>query len=391
VRWVWLALALAGCGVAAAHPTARPACAGTVAPSQLGAIHFLGPEVGVGLTLPTPRCAAMLAISRDGGRRWLTEGSGLEGAGRVEQLVATSTRRAWAVVGAGRVMSTTDGGTSWTAEPPRGSVMALVLGRRTLWMLDCLGGSAYSCDSVLVRKVLPNGVWTISSPKLLPNPEPKLALAGGRTVVATGGGTVVIVSDGGKRFTERPVPTWMGQPCQTAGLAAAGRNWWLLCLGGAAAGSSDKALLRTTDGGARWNVVSQVTSLTAPLRPGAIPRQEPDAIAAGSPARLWLATQNDLYESGDGGARWPWVRGPDPQGTPASFDVLTPTRAWLLAPGQGLWRTTDGRHWHALGAVVIPEWPAPAPARPTAAPAPAASRARAAPPRAPAGQPAAPR
>ncbi len=197
------------------------------------------------------------------------------------------------------------------------------------------------------------------------------------------------MSDGGRRFAERPHPTWLGRPCQTAGLAAAGRSWWLLCLGGAGAGSSEKALLRTTDGGSSWHVVSQVTSLLAAPRAGAMPLQEPDAIAAGSPERLWLATQNDLYESGDGGARWTWVRGPDPRGTPATFDVLSATEAWLLAPGQGLWRTADGRHWHALGVAVIPPWPAPAPVRPKAARARAGRRARAAPPRAPAGQPAA--
>ena len=45
--------------------------------------------------------------------------------------------------------------------------------------------------------------------------------------------------------------------------------------------------------------------------------------------------------------------GPDPQGYPASFDVLSPTHAWLLAAGQGLWRTTDGRHWKALGPAAV--------------------------------------
>lgn len=348
MRWAWLAVALTGCGVAAAHATAPPACGGTVAPSRLGAIHFLGPELGLALTAPTPRCGGTLAVSRDGGRNWLTEGRPFSDTRGIEQLVATSTHRAWAVVGAGRLMSTTDGGTTWTTETPRGSVMALTRSGRTLWMLGCLAGAPYTCISVLLRKVLPNGAWTISSPKLLPNPPPELALAGGRTVVISGGGIVVAVRNGGRRLAERPDPPWMGRPCQTAGLAAAGGSWWLLCLGGAAAGSSEKALIETTDRGAHWTIVSQVTSLTAPPRPGAIPLQEPDAIAAGSPARLWLATQNGLYESRDGGARWTWVRGPDPQGTPASFDVLSPTHAWLLAPGRGLWHTTDGGHWRAL-------------------------------------------
>ena len=55
------------------------------------------------------------------------------------------------------------------------------------------------------------------------------------------------------------------------GLAAARKNWWLLCLGGAAAGASEKALLHTTDRGRTWTVISQVTSLTTPPPPGARP------------------------------------------------------------------------------------------------------------------------
>jgi photosystem II stability/assembly factor-like uncharacterized protein len=248
----------------------------------------------------------MLAVTRDGGRHWLTEGTALAGNAGVEQLTATSTEVAWAVVGDGRLMSTTDAGARWTARS-----------------------------------------------QLIGLPHPQLFARDGVTTVIGDGGRLLILRNGGRSVTKRPDPIWMGRPCQPAGLAAAGRNWWLLCLGGAAAGSSEKALFHTTDAGRRWTVVSQVTSLTAPPRPGAITLQEPNAIAAGSRARLWLAAQNNLYASGDGGARWERVPGPDPQGYPAAFDVLSPTHAWLLAAGQGLWRTTDGRHWIALGPVAV--------------------------------------
>jgi photosystem II stability/assembly factor-like uncharacterized protein len=350
VRYSWLAAAAvaAGCGVAAAQRAAPPACGGARAPSQLGAIHFLSPELGVGLTTPRPRCAAMLAISRDSGRHWTAEGSGLPGAGGIEQLVATSTSRAWAAVGADRLMSTTDGGATWTPDTPRGSVMALALAGRTLWTLDCVSGPDYSCVSVLLRRDLPNGAWTISSPKLAPNPSPELAPAGGSGVVISAAGSLVIVSGRGQRSTTLSDPWWMGRLCQAAAFAAVGRSWWLLCLGAAAAGSSEKALLGTTDGGRIWTAVSQVTSLTAPPRPGEITLEEPAALAAGPPRRLWLAALNNLFESEDGGARWIRVPGPDPQGSPVRFDVLSSTHAWLLTPGQGLWRTTDGRHWGAL-------------------------------------------
>jgi len=350
VKYLWLAAAVmaAGCGVAGVKPSAPASCGGAVAPSRLGAIHFLSPAVGVGLTTPTRRCSAMLAVSRDGGRHWATEGSGLPGAGRPEQLVATSTSRAWAVVGAGRLISTADGGANWTPDTPPSRAIALARSGRTLWMIECLGGSDSSCWSVLLRKSLPNGALTISSPKLAPKPTPELAFAGGRRVAISEGGNLVIISGRGRRFVTLSDPLWMGRPCQAGAFAAAGPSWWLLCLGGAAAGSSEKALLDTTDGGRIWTTASQVTSLTASPSPGAITLEEPQAMAAAAPDRLWLAAENNLYQSADGGATWIRVPGPDLQGSPAAFDVLSATHAWLLAPGHGLWRTTDGRHWSAL-------------------------------------------
>jgi hypothetical protein len=42
-------------------------------------------------------------------------------------------------------------------------------------------------------------------------------------------------------------------------------------------------------------------------------------------------------------------RDPDPQGAPGQFDVLSGTLAWMLAPGAGLWQTTDGITWHPDG------------------------------------------
>jgi photosystem II stability/assembly factor-like uncharacterized protein len=354
VRWIvsLAAFLAAGCGVAASTAATPPICGGAVSPDGLGAIHFLTRDVGLGLTMPTPHCGPMLAVSRDGGRRWLTQGVALSGNGRVEQLTATSTTDAWAAVGSGRLLATMDAGATWTAETPGGQTVALALTGRTLSMLECFG-SPDTCFSVLLRKALPDGVWTLSSPKLPHGIGAQFAPAGNRTIVVSAGNQIATVRHAGRRFTELPDPTWLGQPCFPAGLAAVGNSWWLICLGGAAAGSSTKALLHTTDGGRTWTIASQVTSLTAPPQPGAITREEPDALVAASPTRLWLAALNNLFVSDDGGARWSRVPGPDPQGTPAAFDVLSPTHAWLLGAGQGLWRTTDGRHWDALGPVAV--------------------------------------
>ena len=65
-------------------------------------------------------------------------------------------------------------------------------------------------------------------------------------------------------------------------------------------------------------------------------------------APTWMGRPCD-----DGGTTWTDVPGIDPEGVPAAFDVLSPKDAWLLAAGQGLWRTTDGRHWRAVGPVAV--------------------------------------
>jgi photosystem II stability/assembly factor-like uncharacterized protein len=182
-----------------------------------------------------------------------------------------------------------------------------------------------------------------------------LAANPGRAIVVQGepdGNTsdeILTSADGGPHWSRVADPRWMSRPCQIADLASAGRRrWWLLCLGDAAAGSSTKALLRTTDAGRTWTIASQVASLTAPWHPGSVGNGEPNAMAAGSRSRLWLCFQNSMAESDDAGRTWTSVPGINPQGNPAAFAVLSPTRAWLLAAGQGLWRTTDGRHWRAL-------------------------------------------
>jgi hypothetical protein len=92
-----------------------------------------------------------------------------------------------------------------------------------------------------------------------------------------------------------------------------------------------------------------VTSLTRVPQPGSIPLAEPGALAAGSPKRLWLSLTNGLAESNDGGRRWTNVpRAFDPAGWGTVIDAATANDAWILAPGAGMWRTTDGLDWHPI-------------------------------------------
>jgi hypothetical protein len=130
--------------------------------------------------------------------------------------------------------------------------------------------------------------------------------------------------------------------------AAGMDDWWLLCTGGAAADSSTKALMRSVDAGQTWTVAAAITSLASPPRAWSLPYQDGAVIAAGTPRRLWIATPNTLSLSQDGGTLWSRV-GFNPGGHLGQFDVLSGTVAWMLAPGDGLWQTTDGITWHAIG------------------------------------------
>jgi photosystem II stability/assembly factor-like uncharacterized protein len=194
-------------------------------------------------------------------------------------------------------------------------------------------------------------------------PSPQLAVPPGQVIVIQTGsstgprGELLISTDAGRRWTRRADPIWADGPCDGSSLlATAGpSDWWLLCTANGAAGSSTKALLHTTDGGQRWTTISAVTSLSIPPSTGSLSYGEAAALTAGSPTRLWLAGYNGLTESADGGATWMGVTGINQQGSPSSFDVLSATRAWLLASGQGLWRTTDGDHWQQLGP--LHSWP----------------------------------
>lgn len=165
-----------------------------------------------------------------------------------------------------------------------------------------------------------------------------------------GPGTLLDSLDGGRHWTRRPDPTWQRRSCAVADLAAAPPNtWWTLCLGSAAAGSSTKGLLRTTNDGRRCKTISEVTRLTgAPPPRGSISLGEPGPLAAGSRTRLWLALQNGLAQSSNGGVSWSYVPHLNPQGEPTAFDVLNRTTAWLIAPGGGLWHTTNGHRWQPL-------------------------------------------
>lgn len=136
-------------------------------------------------------------------------------------------------------------------------------------------------------------------------------LVPGTGSIALHGRAAWIVSSGGpgavRSFFSPDGTTWrqMADPCSRAGSdwALAGvapvtdASMYLLCVGGAGAGSEDKRVLFSTDGGAH-----ATATVAAPPRGGLA-----DEIAAASTAVVALAARSGaswVYRSGDSGHTW---------------------------------------------------------------------------------------
>jgi hypothetical protein len=358
------------------EPASLPAGAAVQA-WRLGAVRFVSPDKGLALTAPGIECdvplgdgrgtevyvqaqPVRLAATSDAGRHWVTSGTELPGAPQstaLEQVAAVDGARAWVVTGTGKLLVTGNAGATWAAQPLPAPVVAAASAGGWLWALSCPPVTGSWCRPDVERMKLPAGTWTVTRPgspaSLL---EPQLDVLSATAAVVVLRGThpaLASTTDGGARWTVRAAPAGPENMCDGDGdsrlLTTAGpRDWWLLCTGGAAAGSSTKALMRSADAGQTWTVAASVTSLSAPARPGSLARQDAVAIAAGSPEVLWLATPNTVTESTDGGVTWSQSLF-NPQGTFGQFDVQSSTHAWLLAPNAGLWHTTDGTTWRPAG------------------------------------------
>jgi len=359
----------------------------TVPPWRLGAIDFLSPRVGVALTAAQIPCTlsrgqgigfppqqVRLAVSRDGGRQWITRGQVIAESGRgfgLEQVAAASTRRVWALTTSGHLLETRDGGGTWTPQPLPAPVVDLAQAGATLWALACPRRTPAWCRPVLERLASPQAAWQrLPVPPLRAGYYRLLDAVSARAAVflvsrnGLAQAELASTSDAGQHWAVRTAPRGPrvtrghGHLCDIyAGITNAGpKRWWLVCNGSGAGGSSPKVLMVTTNAGRSWRTIATVRSILATPKPGSLPWQEVLTMAAGSASRLWLATSNEMMQSTDGGARWARIRVANPQGSPTSFDVFSSRRAWLLAAGEGLWGTSNGTAWHRIGAT----WPDPA-------------------------------
>jgi hypothetical protein len=122
---------------------------------------------------------------------------------------------------------------------------------------------------------------------------------------------------------------------------------WQLCLGGAAAGSSEKYLYKTSDGGANWTLLAMTTLGNPPPEPGV--GELPNGNAAEALFFIdeqtgWLGLSSpgeNLFRSGDGGVTWTFVDVLEPGVPVLNIDFTDADNGTLTTP-DGDWTTSDG-------------------------------------------------
>jgi hypothetical protein len=354
-----------------------------VPPADLVAVTFVGPEGGFGVTASQLACRTKkgeseatrafpvrLVETADGGHTWKVIGKtappGVVAAQPGKAAVASaSPQRGW-ISANGHLDETVDGGHRWTA---------LHLGRALVVTVARAGNVIFAVTAdpwLLWRLDLPSGTWTRGA--AIPSagvpayvttlfaltalgPEPNEA------VVATANYAdvppeIAVTRNGGAswRVSADPCtqPTWVG----VAALAeAADGTIAVLCAGGSAASSGTRGFYVSTNSGATWGLRAADTNLSEPNRSG-IPLQDfGDVLAAASADHFFLAVADGFAASDDGGRQWSGVPvggvsgregfDLDGAGGEGEFTVLNSSELWLLAPGVGLFRTTDGRTWRA--------------------------------------------
>jgi len=346
-----------------ASPPAAPAasCPVRVSASALTAITFLNRWAGLGVWPGDARCGARLARTSDGGSTWRVAGGRLPGpAGRLSAgggvtMAFASARSGW-VAGGGLLDLTRDGGARWARVHLGGVVQRISAYGGSLWaFVAACPADPGSCRYRLEATTRPGADWHQAGllPAALGNYGPLVVarLTASRSLVAMGQVTsapAYLTTDGGRAWA--PARACAPPGYSPIALATTGpRDAWALCLGGAAAGSSAKSLLRSADGGQTWTVLAQDRSLSAGA-PHPVPTDEGDVLAAPSATTLWFAGVNSLWGSTSAGRRWFRVPATSTGGAGAfaAFWFLTPSDGWLLVPRAGLWQTTDGRHWRRI-------------------------------------------
>jgi photosystem II stability/assembly factor-like uncharacterized protein len=122
---------------------------------------------------------------------------------------------------------------------------------------------------------------------------------------------------------------------------------WQLCLGGVAAGSGEKYLFRTTNGGASWTLISRTTlgNPTPEAGVGDLPNGNGvTQILFLDATHGWMGLNSpgvNLFRSQDGGVTWTPVPVIPPAVPVTSISFTDAMHGTVVTP-EGTWTTSDG-------------------------------------------------
>jgi hypothetical protein len=126
-------------------------------------------------------------------------------------------------------------------------------------------------------------------------------------------------------------------------------NKWQFCYGGAAAGSNEKFLFKTTDGGVTWTLISRTTLGSPPAESGVGTLPNGNGVSAvffQDASKGWLGLSSpgpNLYKSTDGGHNWTNVAVADlDPGVPVQSITFTDSTHGSFTTPDGTWTTSDG-------------------------------------------------
>lgn len=329
-----------------------------VSSAGLSAMTFLADSVGLGaLPAADGSCGRRLVTTFDGGRTWRITGTPLPLAVDDLGYVPTGptmifpTRDIGWVYADGALVETRDGGSSWSVVRFCAPVEGVDRFGPSLWAVvaPCKGALGhYDIESATTTSR-----WHVVG-SLVSASEPESSALVARLDAKDALVDLNFPSVGGLALTRDGARSWVSvDPCRAWAYwpialdVESARVVWLMCEGPQITVAEHYSLLRSSDGGAHWYPVGMSVSLVRPFST-LLPGDFFVALAGVTSRELWLATRSFVFESRDGGKRWDVVSPKLGGVASAPFVFVDPSHGWLLAPGVGLWQTTNGRSWHLL-------------------------------------------